>query len=134
MEKSEITTIFNKTQYKQRRQELRHHLTEPEQRLWQILRNKQMGIKFRRQHGIGHYIVDFYCPELKLIIEVDGDSHFSEEDQAYDKVRDDFMLSLDIMTIRLKNDDVMKNIEGVHQYIKQQADLISEMQQVAQRL
>ena len=93
-----------------------------------------MGIKFRRQHGIGHYIVDFYCPELKLIIEVDGDSHFSEEDQAYDKVRDDFMLSLDIMTIRLKNDDVMKNIEGVHQYIKQQADLISEMQQVAQRL
>jgi len=134
MEKSEITKIFNKTQYKQRRQELRHHLTEPEQRLWQILRNKQMGIKFRRQHGIGHYIVDFYCPELKLIIEVDGDSHFSEEDQAYDKVRDDFMLSLDIMTIRLKNDDVMKNIEGVHQYIKQQADLISEMQQVAQRL
>ena len=71
MEKSEITKIFNKTQYKQRRHELRHHLTEPEQRLWQILRNKQMGIKFRRQHGIGHYIVDFYCPELKLIIEVD---------------------------------------------------------------
>lgn len=132
MKKSEASKIFNKTQYKQRRQELRCNMTEPEQRLWQILRNKQMGIKFRRQHGIGHYIVDFYCSELKLIIEVDGNSHFSEEARGYDKVRDDFMLSLDMMIIRLKNDDVMKNIEGVHQHIKQQIDLRTEMQQVAQ--
>ena len=60
-------------------------MTEPEKRLWSILRNNQLGVKFRRQHGIGHYIVDFYCPELKLIIEVDGESHFSEDAQAYDR-------------------------------------------------
>lgn len=126
MEKNEATKIFNKAEYKQRRQALRHNMSEPEQRLWQILRNKQMGIKFRRQHGIGHYIVDFYCPELKLVIEVDGDSHFSAEAKGYDKVRDDFMLSLDIMTIRLKNDEVMKNIEGVYQHIKHQIDLSAE--------
>ena len=81
-----------------------------------------MGHKFRRQHGIGHYIVDFYCPELALVIEVDGDSHFSETAQGNDKVRDGFLLSLDIMTVRIRNDDVMSNIEGVHQYIKHHID------------
>ena len=119
-------SIFNKTRYKERRQELRHNLTEPEKRLWQILRNKQMGIKFRRQHGIGHYIADFYCPELKIIIEVDGNSHFSEDAQEYDKIRDDFMLSLGIITIRMTNNDVMENIERVNDYIKHQVDLRSE--------
>lgn len=115
--------IFNKPEYKERRQKLRNNMTEPEKKLWEILRNKQMGVKFRRQHGIGYYIADFYCPELKMVIEVDGKSHFSEEGKAYDKIRDDFMLSLDIITIRLKNDDVMKNIEGVYQYIKNQIEL-----------
>jgi len=128
MQKFEATKIlnnkiFNKTEYKQHRQALRQNMTEPEKRLWQILRNSQMGVKFRRQHGIGDYIADFYCPELKLVIEIDGDSHFSIEAQGYDKIRDDFMLSLNIETIRLKNDDVMQNIEGVYQYIKHQIDL-----------
>lgn len=111
--------IFNKTEYKQRRQTLRNNMTEPEKRLWSILRNNQLGVKFRRQHGIGHYIVDFYCPELKLIIEVDGESHFSEDAQAYDKIRDTFMLELGLSTIRIKNHDVMTNIEGISQYIQQ---------------
>lgn len=132
--KSEDNKIFNKNQYKVRRKELRNNMTEPEKRLWQILRNKQMGIKFRRQHGIGHYIADFYCPELKMVIEVDGESHFSEEAIGYDKIRDDFMLSLDIITIRLKNDTIMKNIEGVHQYIKHQIDLRSERQKSNDKL
>lgn len=121
-----MVKVFNKSEYKQRRQELRHNLTAPEKKLWQILRNNQMGIKFRRQHGIGHYIADFYCPELALVIEVDGDSHYSEAAQSYDKERDDFMLSLGIMPLRLKNDDVMKNIEGVHQYIKHSIDSRAE--------
>ena len=115
--------VFNKKEYKQRRQALRNNMTEPEKRLWQILRNEQMGVKFRRQHGVGDYIADFYCPALKLVIEVDGDSHFSKEALDYDKIRDDFMLSLDIVTIRLKNDDVMQNIEGVYQYVRQQIEL-----------
>lgn len=123
MEKYKSTKIFNKTEYKQRRQALRHNMTEPEKRLWHILRNSQIGVKFRRQHGIGDYIADFYCSELKLVIEVDGDSHFLQNAQYYDKARDDFMLSLDIVTIRLKNNDVMHNIEGVYQYVKHQIDL-----------
>ncbi|ATZ66959.1 MULTISPECIES: endonuclease domain-containing protein [Acinetobacter] len=111
--------IFNKIEYKQRRQTLRNNMAEPEKRLWGILRNNQLGVKFRRQHGVGHYIVDFYCPQLKLIIEVDGESHFSEDAQAYDKIRDKFMLELGLTTIRINNHDVMTNIEGIYQHIQQ---------------
>ncbi len=111
--------IFNKIEYKQRRQELRNNMTEPENRLWSILSNNQLGVKFRRQHGIGHYIVDFYCPELKLIIEVDGESHFSEDAQAYDKIRDAYMLGLGLTAIRYNNHDVMHNIEAIYQSIQQ---------------
>ena len=111
--------IFNKIEYKQRRQELRNNMTELEKRLWSILSNNQLGVKFRRQHGIGHYIVDFYCPELKLIIEVDGESHFSEDAQAYDKIRDAYMLGLGLITIRYNNHDVMHNIEAIYQSIQQ---------------
>jgi very-short-patch-repair endonuclease len=118
-----MNKIFNKTVYKQRRQTLRRNATEPEKRLWQLLRGNEMGVKFRRQHGIGHYIVDFYCPALKLAIEVDGDSHFSQSAQDYDSVRDNFMLSLGIMTIRVRNDDVMKNRQGVFEYINTQLEL-----------
>lgn len=93
-------------------------MPEPEKKLWALLRNQKMGVKFRRQHGIGHYIVDFYCVELKLVIEVDGDSHFSEEAKMYDTIRDDFISSLGITTIRVKNDEVMKNIEGIFEKIQ----------------
>ena len=106
-------------------------MTEPEKRLWQILRKQQIGVKFRRQHGIGEYIVDFYCAELKLVIEVDGDSHYSDHDQSYDKTRERFMQSLGIETLRLKNDDVMKNIEGVYQYIAQRIEARGFTQQEA---
>lgn len=109
--------IFNKIEYKERRQELRNNMTEPEKRLWSILSNKQMGVKFRRQHGIGNYIIDFYSPEIKLVIEVDGESHFSVEAQAYDKIREEFMQSLGLTTLRFLNQDVMQNLEGVYQMI-----------------
>ena len=115
-----MNKIFNKTDYTARRQTLRNNMTEPEKRLWQILRNQQMGVKFRRQHGIGHYIVDFYCPERKLVIEVDGDSHYTDDAQHYDTVRADFMLALGITTMRFTNHDVMTNLNHIYQQIAQQ--------------
>ncbi len=111
--------IFNKTEYKPRRQALRNNMTEPEKKLWQILRGKQMGVKFRRQHGIGYYIADFYCPELKLVIEVDGKSHESADAQSYDAIRHDFMVSVGITTLRFTNDEVMNHLDGVHQHLTQ---------------
>ena len=106
-------SIFNPLKLKTTRKELRKNITEPEKILWQKIRNKSLGTKFRRQHGIGRYIVDFYCQEFSLVIELDGDSHFTEEAQDYDRQRDLFMQSLGIETLRFTYQDVMKNIEGV---------------------
>ncbi|WP_026471016.1 endonuclease domain-containing protein [Alkanindiges illinoisensis] len=106
--------IFNRTEYKERRQNLRNNATVAEQQLWQVLRNNQLGVKFRRQHGIGHYITDFYCPALKLVIEVDGDSHFTQAGQQNDQIRDQYFQSLDIAVLRFTNHEVLKNLFGVH--------------------
>ena len=117
--------IFNKPNYKKRRQSLRNNMPTPEIKLWQILRNKQMGYKFRRQHSIGNYIVDFYSPKLKLAIEVDGDSHYMGNAQNYDKIRDEYLDSLGIKVLRVKNSDIMSNIEGVYLYIKNEIEKIT---------
>lgn len=111
--------IFNRTEYKERRQDLRNNATIAEQQLWQVLRNNQLGVKFRRQHGIGYYIADFYCPTLKLVLEVDGDSHFTEAAQQNDQIRDQYFQSLDIVVLRFTNQDVMQNLSGVHWQIQQ---------------
>lgn len=106
-------TIFNKSSILEKRKTLRNNQTEPEKKLWQYLRNEQLGVKFRRQHSIGEYIADFYCPKLKLVIEVDGDIHFTNEAIEYDKIRTTFFNSLGIEVVRFTNEEVMKNIEGV---------------------
>ena len=111
--------IFNRTEYKERRQDLRNNATIAEQQLWQVLRNNQLGVKFRRQHGIGYYIADFYCPTLKLVLEVDGDSHFTEAAQQNDQIRDQYFQSLDIVVLRFTNQDVMQNLSSVHWQIQQ---------------
>ncbi|MFA4875610.1 MAG: endonuclease domain-containing protein [bacterium] len=68
---------------------LRSEMTEPERCLWYRIRSKQLNsLKFRRQHGIGPYIVDFYCPERALVIEIDGDTHFTDEQQKLDSIRE----------------------------------------------
>ncbi|WP_082889567.1 endonuclease domain-containing protein [Methylomonas koyamae] len=112
MAKSE-ETIFNRPQYRGRRVELRKNPTEPEKRFWQAVRGKQLGVKFRRQHGIGHYIVDFYCPEWQLVVELDGDSHFHPEAQTADTERDGYLQSLGLRVLRFTNQEVMQNLEGV---------------------
>jgi very-short-patch-repair endonuclease len=89
-------------------------MTSPEIKLWSRLRRKQFeGLKFRRQHGIGPYIVDFFCPEQGLVIEVDGDSHGDEDQILKDKERDKYLQSLGLQVIRYTNDDILKNIDGV---------------------
>ena len=70
-------------------------------------------LKFFRQYGIGEYIVDFYCPKLKLVIELDGKIHFDKPHKEYDKIRDEFMQNLNILVIRFKNEEVIDNIDLV---------------------
>ena len=104
---------FNLKYQKQIRSQLRTNMPKPEEILWQRIRRKQLGVKFRRQHGIGRYIVDFYCAELNLVIEIDGDSHLSDEGKEKDIIRDAFMEALGIKVLRFTNEEVIKQTESV---------------------
>lgn len=94
--------------------ELRKKQTKVEEIFWQLVRNRKfLNLKFRRQHQIGSYIVDFYCDEQKLIIEFDGDVHNTKEQQKHDNTRDKYLTSLGNLVLRFKNDELLKNPELV---------------------
>lgn len=96
------------------RKRLRHAMTKPEIVLWSRLKGRGfLGLKFRRQHSIGHYIVDFYCHALYLAVEVDGGQHFQPENMKYDQERTRYLNSLQILVVRFTNDEVMSNLGGV---------------------
>lgn len=100
---------------KKRRQGLRKSAPPAEVILWQYLKGRQLdGRKFRRQFSLGGYVVDFYCPELRLVIEVDGPLHFvSIEARLYDQERQQYIESLSINVLRFTNTDIYNNIDGV---------------------
>ena len=105
---------FNAREVKQTRRNLRKKIPEPEGRLWYYLRDRRFhNIKFRRQYSVGRYVADFYCPSVRLAIEIDGDSHFTDEAQEYDKQREDYVSACGIKTIRFTNSDVKNNLDGV---------------------
>lgn len=94
---------------------LRRDSTPAERQLWQALRNSQLNaLKFRRQHPIGPYILDFYCARANLAIEVDGPTHTNPEKDAE---RDRHLAHQGIHTIRVQNQDVLKNLPGVLEHI-----------------
>lgn len=92
---------------------LRRNLTEAEKQLWKRLRKKSMGLRIRCQHPIWIYVVDFYCHELNLIIEVDGSIHLIEKVHENDKDRENNLRSFDLHIIRFSNEQVLFNIENV---------------------
>jgi very-short-patch-repair endonuclease len=93
---------------------LRNNMTEAENRLWYYLRNRQLkGYRFYRQKIIGNYIVDFYCPALKLVIEVDGSQHYSIAGTEDDRMRDEFFRNYGLRVLRFNNLEVLHNLEGV---------------------
>ena len=80
-----MTELYNKTSEKEKRRSLRNNMPPAEKIVWEKLRNRQIeGCKFRRQYSIDRFVIDFYAPELKLAIEIDGDSHFQDGAQVYD--------------------------------------------------
>jgi very-short-patch-repair endonuclease len=93
---------------------LREEMTIPEGRLWQALRGEQIrGMRFRRQHAIDRFVLDFYCPAHKLAVEVDGAVHDGEDQAAYDEARTEALNRRGIRVIRVRNDDVQHDIWGV---------------------
>jgi very-short-patch-repair endonuclease len=96
-----------------RAREMRQPQTPAETMLWGALRNRQTGYKFRRQHPVERFIVDFYCAEAKLLIEVDGESHLDPKQKEYDEARTEYLEELGYRVIRFTNDDVKSSIHTV---------------------
>ena len=101
-------------------QRLRGRMTEAESKLWNELKdNKLEGIKFRRQHPIHKFIVDFYCHKEKLIIEVDGKYHEREDQKQYDEERSDLLIFQGMKVLRFSNEEVIHNMDKVLERIKE---------------
>ncbi|MEM8809286.1 MAG: endonuclease domain-containing protein [Cyanobacteria bacterium P01_G01_bin.38] len=99
---------------------LRKNPTLAEQTLWTALKNRQLeGLKFRAQHPIGRFIIDFYCPICRLLIEVDGAAHQTQAD--YDRVRTEQLEAYGYKVLRFTNDEVMNNLPFVLSTIRQTA-------------
>jgi very-short-patch-repair endonuclease len=96
---------------RERAKDLRSHMPDAEVILWSRLRRHGIeGMRFRRQHPIGPYIADFACPLERLVIELDGAGHMTDEKQEYDQARDAYMRSRGWRVIRFRNEDVYKNL------------------------
>ena len=105
--------------------ELRQESTEAEKLLWAELRNKKLnGLKFRRQHPIDKFIVDFYCHERKLVVELDGGVHDEKINKEYDEARTALLAGLNIFVLRFRNEQVIDNLKEVIKKISDEADVL----------
>lgn len=91
---------------------LRNNMTKEEKHLWYDFL-KKLNVDFKRQKIIGNYIVDFYCPAAKMVIELDGSQHYEAENKAADKVRDEYLAGLGVRVFRYSNQDINKNFDRV---------------------
>lgn len=98
---------------KNRARQLRRTMTTAESVLWSYLRNSQTGYRFRRQHPIGSYVLDFFCYPLNLCIELDGSVHDEHGAERHDEIRTQYLNSMGITVLRYSNDVVFQNIEGI---------------------
>ena len=114
---------YNKT-LTQKARENRKNPTPAEKKLWyEVLSNKRLGnLKFTRQKPLAEYIVDFYCAELMIAIEIDGDTHASQE--QYDKRRTEILNKYGVEVIRYTNAEVLNNLEGVYQHLCERISVI----------
>ncbi len=115
----------NRADKKHERIELRTNGTVHEATLWLLIKNRQIeGVKFRRQFSIGSYILDFYAPEVKLCIELDGQGHFTPEGADHDWHRDQYLESLGITVLRVENICVFQDQDALLGAI---ADTVKEL-------
>ena len=104
-------------------QHLRHNPTNSETVLWNRLKQKQLGVKFRRQHPVGEFIVDFYSHENRLIIELDGGIHNTQENRELDALRESKLKSLGLKIIRIKNEELEDDVGLVLDRIRNMLDM-----------
>ena len=108
----------------QRARALRSEMTKCEQELWRVLKKSNTGFRFRRQYPAGPYVLDFYCPEARVAVEVDGDPHSFRQER--DAARDEWLFQHDICCVRVASLDVLSNWDGVLEEIRRAcADRVS---------
>jgi very-short-patch-repair endonuclease len=111
--------MHNNKYLKDRRKQLKNNLTPPEARLWSVIKGKQLnGFKFRRQHSINNYLVDFFCPSVNLVIEVDGKTHLEPTIAQNDRMRDELLYNIGIKVLRFTNIEIMNQLDFVLAEIK----------------
>lgn len=109
-----MTRIYNRPSQKQTRRRLRKEAPKAERLLWWRLRGRQLdGVKFRRQYGVGKYVIDLYCPAAKLAVEADGESHFEPAARLDDAEPQAFIESLGIRVLRFTNPQVYDKLDTV---------------------
>lgn len=119
MKKDDETQLNNLPHLKNFRKKLRKNLTPAEAKFWKIVQNSNFeGRKFRRQHSIGNFILDFYCPSEKLAVELDGEVHFSDSARVYDFERRQFLENYGIKVLRFQNRRVFEDLEWMLDVIK----------------
>ena len=113
--------------HKERARRLRAEATPEEQAVWRVLRRKQMhGARFHRQRPINQYIVDFYCPKARLVVEIDGVQHFEPDHLEADRLRTEVLESLGLKVLRFSNRDVRTKLlevsEEIHRVVERRLD------------
>lgn len=109
-----MTKLYNKSTEKDKRRSLRKNMPIAEQIIWAKLKGRQIeGCKFRRQYSIGAFVVDFYSPEVKLALEIDGDSHFVEGAQEYDNEREAFLMDKRTNILKFTNSQIYEELDNV---------------------
>jgi imidazole glycerol-phosphate synthase subunit HisF len=110
--------VYYRTELKNRRRDLRKKSTDTEKILWEQLRNSKLGVKFRRQYSVTGYVIDFYCPEKRLGIELEGGVHKRKNQIIYDKYREEYIKAFGIKLIKFRNEEVEKDINKIFADIK----------------
>ena len=114
-----MTFLYQNPRLKERRRALRNGSTDVERFLWKFLRGKQLdGFRFTRQYSVGTYILDFYCIDARLAIELDGGQHLEKETRIYDEERTKFLESHCIYVLRFWNNEVINNPDSVLEAIR----------------
>ena len=121
-----MTKHYNKKSEQEKRRFLRHKMTYCERIVWLHLRKKQLGYRFLRQYSVDYFVLDFYSPELKLAVEIDGGIHNIPEQKEYDINREKYLSRFNIKFIRITNEEFLGNPDKAFEKIEEAIKLIEQ--------
>jgi len=121
-----MTRHYNKKSEQEKRRRLRSNMTYCEKIVWLHLRKRQLGYRFLRQYSVDQFVIDFYCPELKLAVEIDGNVHEIPEQKEYDIARQNYIEEFGIGFIRIKNEELLGNPNKTFQKIEETIKNLTE--------